>query len=758
MKRLLILSLAVLCMSQTCAAQSQIRGKVVDEDDNPVSYATVALLSRTDSTQVGGGFSGEDGLFSIACDSAEVLGRVSYIGMAPSVTPLYAGRENTVVLKADTHMLEEVFVDGGRSYHVKHTATGEIYYLSKYAKNMKNPFMALQEIPKLRIDMISKKVEGADGKPYLILIDGRSVNTGISPIDPKEIASVEVIDAVDARYMHKGVRKILNIRLKKKRKPYLWRELDGSTTVPSLMQSGASGAFETGSPRFSVYGNMEIFNIHHKERERLLDQETASYGKHEEGTEMNNFMRTSGRMALKWNPDEKNYLAGQFYAIATDFHASYVGRGVLVQEGDHAFGRESSNNGKSYILTASMLFEHNFSDSRKLELNAACNLNGDRTEGEREETYEDMKALSGSYPFKYKNRRSSATVDADYTQSLGGKHSLAMGSALAWTNDRIDKTSDHVPVFNHKELSEYLYASFNSQWGRLSYMASAGVKGTWLKAGDESNGYLTPHLSVSGSYRLGSSHSVSARFSQTSSSPSVGMLNPYNMSTDPLVVSRGNPKLKPEVRRGAGGGYSFNHNNLSISLSTDYEFSSDIIEPYAYTENGVFVSTYRNMGRYGLLEMGAYLSYNLPKGLGHVYLNETYRIDYFEGMKHMGRNNLGMGFNVNLKKWNISGDLSIIGNENTPISRTKDLAPSLSMVSASCQLTPSLLLYVRSYWILGLKYETTTSTDSYTSYSWTRQKDTWCPLVGIRYSFQKNTKQKIKKNNVTQVKEQGIKL
>ncbi|RHV92391.1 hypothetical protein DXA95_12675 [Odoribacter sp. OF09-27XD] len=40
-------------------------------------------------------------------------------------------------------------------------------------------------------------------------------NSGIAPIDPKEIESAEVIDVVNARYLRKGIKHIVNINLKK---------------------------------------------------------------------------------------------------------------------------------------------------------------------------------------------------------------------------------------------------------------------------------------------------------------------------------------------------------------------------------------------------------------------------------------------------------------------------------------------------------------------------------------------------------------
>ena len=231
---LIVLSLSFFILhSPNIQAQSYMfKGKVVDEEDYPVSYATVALLSRTDSAHLAGGLTDENGEYSITCDSARVIGRISYIGMATNYQMLEKDHHATTILRMDARELEEVVVEGDRTYRVKRTATGEIYYLSKYAKNSKDPFKALQEIPRLQVNRLEQSVKTADNNSLLILIDGQSVNSGIAPIDPKDIESVEIMDVTTARYLQSGINKILNIKLKRKRSPYQWYQFETSHFLP----------------------------------------------------------------------------------------------------------------------------------------------------------------------------------------------------------------------------------------------------------------------------------------------------------------------------------------------------------------------------------------------------------------------------------------------------------------------------------------------------------------------------------------------
>lgn len=69
------------------------------------------------------------------------------------------------------------------------------------------------------------------------------VNSGIGPISPADIESVEVVNSVSARYLQEGVTSILNIKLKKQTKPYLW--LEGATRHEIPLDNGFGvGYFE----------------------------------------------------------------------------------------------------------------------------------------------------------------------------------------------------------------------------------------------------------------------------------------------------------------------------------------------------------------------------------------------------------------------------------------------------------------------------------------------------------------------------------
>lgn len=129
--------------------------------------------------------------------------------------------------------LDNVTVTADRSQIVTRTANGQKFFLSDKARRLSNPFEALQEIPLLISDPAMSKVTMLNGKSPLVLIDGNRINSGISPINPSDIESVEVINVVPARYLQEGISGIVNIKLKRRRHPMYGSRLPPVTTCLS---------------------------------------------------------------------------------------------------------------------------------------------------------------------------------------------------------------------------------------------------------------------------------------------------------------------------------------------------------------------------------------------------------------------------------------------------------------------------------------------------------------------------------------------
>ena len=79
MKRLIVL-LMLAVVAIPALAKGDWKGKIVDEKGEPVAYANVAVLSKTDSTVVCGVVTQEDGTFNIVTSEMDGIMMVAMLG------------------------------------------------------------------------------------------------------------------------------------------------------------------------------------------------------------------------------------------------------------------------------------------------------------------------------------------------------------------------------------------------------------------------------------------------------------------------------------------------------------------------------------------------------------------------------------------------------------------------------------------------------------------------------------------------------
>ena len=93
-------------------AQVTVTGKVIDEQQQPVPYANIVLLSLPDSAFVAGSISNEEGAFSLNVKETKDVLRISSIGYATVYRPLDNRSTDLgiICLASDTQILAEVVV------------------------------------------------------------------------------------------------------------------------------------------------------------------------------------------------------------------------------------------------------------------------------------------------------------------------------------------------------------------------------------------------------------------------------------------------------------------------------------------------------------------------------------------------------------------------------------------------------------------------------------------------------------------------
>jgi len=741
------------------SAQRSFSGKVTDKEGEALPGAQVLLFVKdslyafalTDTT----------GNFSIRNLQADkYLLNIISLG--------FTTLEDTIQIKEGDRELHHYKLEIGSAFGlndvaivakpnelVTRTATGQIFHLSEQAKNSGDPYRALNEIPVLRVNEAMRTISMADGTSPLILVNGMAINSGVAPINPKDIQSVEVMDVVQARYLRTGAKHIINIKLKEKKNPYTFFEVMNRHDIPLRQGSGAV-YFEVGDSKYSLYGRGAGNYIYNDHTETEEWQHSDDYYKQSGGTGETNSHNFLGELLFKWKFTDKDFLAAHVYEKYDESKAGDSGNGEYQTDNTENFNYTSLNRNFSTIWTGTLYHRHVFSEHNLLETTLAYNGNQNHNDGERKEIYPDLLYQN---IYEYRNNRSSGSLNIDYSLDWNEINSLNIGSETKYVNDHIHQVSDNLPIFHHREWNQYLYVAFSSKIKNLYYMGSLGIEDIWLKAGDASGSYIKPRAAVSATLTLNDNNSVEAGYTLTNEAPEIGQLNPYNTSTDSLVIIRGNPDLLPMQEHDFNFSYTFNKAGFYITPLFTYSIYTDIIEPFGFSEDGIYTSTYHNMGKFRSLLAGGSISYR--KGiLQRIYVSSYHGVNYFSEQDPRKIFYFDAGMSLKYKKWYFNIDYNYQNYFYTAISRTKYHTPNYSLAQINYNFTPNFYISVGLQYFTGVvHWDAETFSEGYRSFISQRMLDQNIrPWILIRYTFRKNDQQKIKLNNIVTSKEKGISL
>lgn len=208
----LLVFIIFVCWAWNISLYSQtIKGIVVNEKDNPLSYVNIALLSLPDSTFIEGTISGDDGCFVLKKhDNSSALIRFSSIGYTTVYKPLSADL-GTIVLTADTQLLQEIVIKGNLPIT---RVEGDALVTTIQNTVLSRAGSAGDVLA--RIPAIMKKDDTFEvfgkGTPQ-IYINGRKVRDmdELEQLNSDEIKQIELITNPSARY-DASVKAVIRIR------------------------------------------------------------------------------------------------------------------------------------------------------------------------------------------------------------------------------------------------------------------------------------------------------------------------------------------------------------------------------------------------------------------------------------------------------------------------------------------------------------------------------------------------------------------
>jgi hypothetical protein len=644
----------------------------------------------------------------------------------------------TLKPEAQVHELQEVVVQARMPRKI--TATGEIFKLSQTAKKSGDPFKALSEIPLLNVDIVNQTITTNAGEQLLILIDGKLQNSGIQPIDPKYIESVEVTEVVSARFLKMGVKKILNVKLRKERPMYVYTDVRTRHDIP--LREGFGGAnFELGHKKFAVSGSAFYNYLHDDKSDFTRNEQSAEVLRNVTGDRINGDHSWNGSLLMKWAPREADYFSAIVKGLSERDNNEQHAEGQYIGMTNYQLNTDFWNKTTSDGVLAALYHEHTFRNNAIL----TSFLKYNRSNASATETlYECYDNAEYEYLVNYKTRRNQYTLSLDFDTQDQPYGDINLGNEFEYTADRdinlLELSS--LPIHTNR-WSNYTYVGYSNSWKKLFYMASVGVENLGVKVLEHQNICWRPRIATSLTLRLPSRQSLRLFYQLDNNLPPSSTLIKLNTSTNPMLRLEGNPYLVPEQEHLLAMKYSLDMKRVRVSFESSHTQKKDIIESYIFSNGETQVQSYRNNGTYKETQIGGNARYGGKKVI--LFAAATYTWQNYNGQPTKGSVGVNGYIRWDFNNFFIYSKISWQDKEYTSISTIRYDNPVQAHVQIAWQATKNIYLSLGLPYFWGVKSQTTSIEQSvYKSWQRDRFKNmSLRPWLLISWTLRKNAKEAI---------------
>lgn len=621
-----------------------IKGKIIDAStQKPLDFVNVALIKHNSQAPSAGVTSDEKGNFTLPqVSSGKYMLRVSFVGYNTLEIPLnVTDRElNMGMIKMfeDSKALKEVEVVG-QGTQMKFEIDKKVFSVDQnIASAGGSATEVLQNIPSVDVDNegnVSLRNNSSvevwiNGKPSGLTAENRAQILQQMPAE--SIQSIEIMTNPSAKFDPEGTAGIINIVLKKDRKAGYY----GSVSAGGMCTDGGKPGAMLGaninynSSKVDAYLNLGYRAMSFRggsktDRYNLSDVDTTTVLNQKNVTNRA-FQGLFMRAGVDYHLNDKNTLSLSGFGMFGTGNSSSTIDYLLTDYGTNAilkdYSRTVTESGTRPSMNVSLDYKHDF-DDKGSNLMLSASYSHHKRGGDDNYVQEDEygnKILDITQTVYGENN--TMQFKADYTKKFvsAGKietgwqstlqHRLSPASAMNnLTNTEVES------YYNDFDYHEQIHAGYltygNTFFEKLSFQG--GLRAEYVARNstnafkDASLGLVDSVLNYSPyiklfpsaylSYALPNNNELQLNFTRRVNRPRGRYINPFKDYSDSTNISYGNPDLDPEYATAVEFNYLKSWDNHSLSASTYYRFTDQVIQNVSFIRNGTMESTYMNLAK-----------------------------------------------------------------------------------------------------------------------------------------------------------------
>lgn len=627
--------------------KGKISGVIVDSlNTTKVGFATISLRREGREKIINGVLSEDDGKFmfsDVTPGKYEI--EVSFLGYD---TKVITGIETTkkkpdyvagdVMLVSTDYMLDEVQITEKRALF--ENKVDRIVFNAEDDSSIAggDATDVLRKVPNLSVDL-DGNVSIRGSQNIKILINGKpsgmfsnNVADALKMFPADQIKKVEVMTTPGAKYDGEGSGGIINIVTKKENVEGIAGSFNGSG---GNRQNSMFVNLNMGKGRFGSTINGAVFYMVPADGEILFTREDLTTNTVLTNNGINRMSRLgfNGSGSAFYDFNAYNALNTSFSMRGFTFDNDGTTNGIMKSiAGDEIFSFTNSGVGNNLFSG----FDWNTDYTRKFEANEQQELviayqlsKGDQDSDNTITRSGSLTTFNANENIFNNGNNWENTIQVDYTHPLQKGVKLEVGAKTVLRDidsdsrytdlltGQVDQQRSNFFKYNQDVYAGYGQLSFVIK--KLQFITGMRYERTNIIGENEdfqydfSNEYdnWLPNFTVSKSFK--NFRNLKFSYSKRIQRPSLFNINPFENTTDPINVRRGEPSLSPEVTNQYELSYNFRLAGFNVFSSGYYKRTGDIIEQILVIEEDRSINTFDNVGTNNSFGINTFINKTINK-------------------------------------------------------------------------------------------------------------------------------------------------
>lgn len=548
---ILVLSSCVILLD----AQSIIKGKVTDAENNPIDYFNVLVCNVVDTSIVTGATCYKSDFSISNIHLGRYLLKISSVGYVDYFQSININNDSTMtlsIIRLKTNELGEVVVTARRPTIISKSDRIIVNVEGSALAETKNGTEMLKHTPGINFDgRETFTVPGRDNA--IFYIDNIKINSmdEIASLDPNTVKSIEIIDNPSVMYEADGQAVVL-IKTKKRKDTSVQFETGITQSRKTAGWGNIEAVFGMKKMTTDLYYNYSTGNSwgNEKNTRTLPDFQVLSEGLSNSEYNIHNL-----KLKFDFEINKKQSIALQIngrYSISDGNRNDTVG---FTNTDYTNFYTISDSWYRSKQINSTLNYTYDI-DTLGQKLLVACDVNyqninnGSNYYNKKENDTTSAKFINTTSNYKHPFLFS---VKADYSKPISKLFTLDLG--LKFYSIKSDTKSDLTGSTNlnqhyitkEENIAGYVNSNFKLN-EKFSFNIGVRIENMYRQAIKEGNAYLDTvqfgiYPSVQLNYNFSENQQLGLSYSKKISRPSFSMLDP-SIFRDSLFTRSGNPDLK----------------------------------------------------------------------------------------------------------------------------------------------------------------------------------------------------------------------